>query len=147
MKQVTIYTDGACSGNPGPGGWAAVLIYGKHVKNISGGERYTTNNRMEIKAALKALQTLNQPCEVIIYSDSAYLINAHTMGWLDHWQSSGWVHGKDKEPVQNVDLWQALLEQEQRHTVSWLKISGHSGIEYNEICDKLAVEAAELYKT
>ena len=146
MKQVTIYTDGACSGNPGPGGWAAVLIYGKNHKHISGGEQYTTNNRMEIKAALKALQALNQSCEVDLYSDSAYLVNAHKMGWLDTWQANGWVRGKEKEPVLNIDLWQALLEEEKRHTIRWHKVSGHAGVEYNELCDKLAVEAAELYK-
>ena len=147
MKKVTIYTDGACSGNPGPGGWAAVLVYGENHKHISGGEKYTTNNRMELKAAIKALQALNQPCEVDLYSDSAYLVNAHQMGWLKKWNSSGWVRGKEKEPVQNIDLWQALLEQENRHTVHWHKVSGHAGVEYNELCDKLAVEAAEIYKT
>ena len=147
MKHVTIYTDGACSGNPGPGGWAAILIYGKNTKHISGGERYTTNNRMEIKAALKALQLLNQPCEVSVYSDSAYLVNAHKLGWLDKWQSSDWMHGSPKEPVQNIDLWKALLDEEKRHQITWHKVSGHSGDKYNEICDKLAVEAAELYKS
>ncbi len=146
MKQVTIYTDGACSGNPGPGVCAAILIYGKNVKHLSGGERYTTNNRMEMKAALKGLQALKEPCQVDLYSDSAYLINAHRQGWLDKWQKTNWTHGRNKEPVLNADLWQELLKEEARHVITWHKVSGHAGVEYNELCDKLAVEAAEIYK-
>ena len=146
MKQVIIYTDGACSGNPGPGGWAAVLLYGKAVKQLSGGEKLTTNNRMEITAALKALEALKEPCEAHIYSDSAYLVNAHLQGWLDKWQRANWTRGKEKEPVLNIDLWQALLIQEKRHRVYWHKVSGHAGLDYNELCDKLAVEAAQAFR-
>ena len=146
MKKITIYTDGACSGNPGPGGWAAILKYGKYTKHISGGEKDTTNNRMEIMAAIRGLQALKQPCDVDLYSDSAYLVNAHNQGWLEKWQKADWTRGKKKEAVLNVDLWLELLEQEKIHSVKWHKVAGHAGVEENELCDRLAVEASEMYK-
>ena len=147
MKTVTIYTDGACSGNPGPGGWGAVLIYAGHKKQLSGGENKTTNIRMEMTAALMALRALTQPCEVHIHSDSAYLVNAHTQHWLDSWIRHNWKRGKNhNEEVLNADLWQALIDEEQRHKVIWHKVEGHAGLPENELCDKLAVAAAAHYK-
>ena len=140
MKEVTIYTDGACSGNPGPGGWAALLIYNGHEKEISGGEKLTTNQRMELKAALKALAALKEPCKVKIYSDSAYLVNAFRQGWLKKWQRNGWLT-IEKKPVENRDLWESLLALTERHEVEWYKVKGHSNNYYNERCDRLAREA------
>ncbi len=136
-KKVTIYTDGACSGNPGPGGWGAVLIYGSQRKELSGAAETTTNQRMELTAALQALQALKEPCEVILFSDSAYLINAFNQHWLDNWQHNGWRNAK-KQPVENQDLWQALLNISSQHQVSWRKVRGHAGDTYNERCDELA---------
>jgi ribonuclease HI len=137
MKEVTIYTDGACSGNPGPGGWAAVLIYKEHEKEISGGEEHTTNNRMEMMAAIEALKQLKIPCRVNLYSDSAYLVNAFHKKWLDKWQRNGWQTA-GKKPVENRDLWEELLKLTKMHTVEWNKVAGHSGDHYNERCDELA---------
>ena len=148
MKIVTVYTDGACSGNPGPGGWAAVLIYGDNQKQISGGEKSTTNNRMEMTAALMALRALKQPCEVHLHSDSAYLVDAHNLHWLDIWQRNNWKRGKNKsEDVLNVDIWKALIEEEKRHKVIWHKVTGHAGVPENELCDKLAVAEAARFKS
>ncbi|MGB9791988.1 MAG: ribonuclease HI [Thermacetogeniaceae bacterium] len=137
MKEVVIYTDGACSGNPGPGGWAAVLIYNGHRKEISGGAEETTNNRMELTAVIEALKALKEPCKVRVYSDSAYLINAFNQGWIERWQKNGWMNSK-KEKVENVDLWKALLELTAVHEVEWHKIKGHDGDAFNERCDELA---------
>ncbi|GEA16505.1 ribonuclease H [Moorella sp. E308F] len=137
MKEVTIYTDGACSGNPGPGGWGAVLIYGDKRKEISGAEAHTTNQRMEISAAIAALKALKEPCRVLLYSDSAYLVNAFRQGWLDRWQRNGWLTAK-KEPVENQDLWRELLQLASRHQVEWLKVKGHSDNAENNRCDELA---------
>lgn len=138
MKEVSIYTDGACSGNPGPGGWGAVLIYNGHKKEISGRvEETTTNNRMELIAVIEALKALKEPCKVKVYSDSAYLINAFRQGWIDRWQKNGWLNSR-KEKVENTDLWQALLDLTAVHRVEWHKIKGHDGIPLNERCDKLA---------
>jgi len=137
MKEVTIYTDGACSGNPGPGGWGAVLIYSNNSKEISGSEALTTNQRMEITAAIAALKALKEPCRVRIYSDSAYLVNAFRQGWLVRWQKNGWLTVK-KEPVENQDLWQELLQLVRRHRVEWQKVKGHSDNQYNNRCDELA---------
>ncbi|WP_258360241.1 ribonuclease HI [Moorella sulfitireducens (nom. illeg.)] len=137
MKEVTIYTDGACSGNPGPGGWGAVLIYGDKRKEISGAETRTTNQRMEITAAIAALKTLKEPCHVRLYSDSAYLVNAFRQGWLDRWQRNGWLTVK-KEPVENQDLWRELLQVASRHQVEWLKVRGHADNAENNRCDELA---------
>jgi ribonuclease HI len=137
MKEITIYTDGACSGNPGPGGWAAVLLYKNHEKEISGGEEHTTNNRMEMMAVIEGLKQLKEPCRVNLYSDSAYLINAFIKEWIDKWQRNGWQTA-GKKPVENRDLWEELLRLTKIHTVEWSKVAGHSGDHYNERCDELA---------
>ena len=137
MKKVMIYTDGACSGNPGPGGWAAVLSYGEHSMEISGFEAHTTNNRMELIAPIRALAKLNTPCEVELYSDSSYLINAFTKGWLASWQKRSWIKS-DKKPVENQDLWQELLKLTAIHKVKWIKVRGHADNPLNNRCDELA---------
>lgn len=137
MKQVTIYTDGACSGNPGPGGWGAVLMYGAARKELSGYEENTTNNRMEITAAIRALSALKEPCEVALFTDSAYLCNAFLQGWLRSWQKNGWKKA-DKKPVENRDLWEALLQETGRHAVTFHKVKGHADNEHNNRCDALA---------
>ena len=136
-KEVEIYTDGACSGNPGPGGWAAVLIYRGVEKELVGGERLTTNQRMELTAAIKALGALKEPCQVRLYSDSAYLVNAFQQGWLSRWEANGWLTAQ-KEPVENQDLWRELLSLARQHQVEWLKVKGHAANPYNERCDRLA---------
>jgi ribonuclease HI len=137
MQQVKIYTDGACSGNPGHGGWAAVLLYRETKKEISGGERDTTNNRMELQAAIEGLKALKVPCHVDLYSDSAYLINSIVCGWLDKWQRNGWMTAKNG-PVDNQDLWLEIIGLNKIHQVRWLKVKGHSGNVHNERCDVLA---------
>lgn len=142
MKKITIYTDGSCSGNPGAGGWGAVLIYNGKEKRISGGENPTTNNRMELTAPISALSALKEPCEVELYSDSAYLVNAFNNGWLNSWQTNGW-RTADKKEVKNADLWQKLLGLCKIHKVEFIKVKGHSDNEYNNICDKLAVEETQ----
>lgn len=142
---VEIYTDGACLGNPGPGGWSAILRYGVHEKELSGGEAHTTNQRMELLAAIKALEALNRPCSVTLYSDSAYLINAFRQGWIDRWQRTGW-RTRDRKDVENQDLWERLVELANLHTVEWTKVKGHAGHEENERCDRLAKEAAEAQR-
>lgn len=136
-KKVTIYTDGACSGNPGKGGWGAILIYGDAVKEISGGEDNTTNNRMELKAVIEGLKALKSSCDVEIYSDSAYVVNAFTQKWIDNWIKNNWKTA-DKKSVKNVDLWQELLVLIKTHNVTFKKVKGHSDNELNERCDKLA---------
>ena len=138
MPELFAYTDGACSGNPGPGGWAAVLLYNEHKKEISGREESTTNNRMELTAAIKALEALTEPCRVTLYSDSSYLVNGMTKGWAESWQKNGW-RKSDKKPALNPDLWERLLELCQIHKVEFVWIRGHDGDEYNERCDRLAV--------
>lgn len=142
MKKVEIYTDGACSGNPGPGGWGAILKYRCHEKEISGFEENTTNNRMELTAAIEALKLLKSPCEVDLYSDSAYLINGFTQNWIPKWKANGWVNSK-KEAVKNIELWEKLIELNEIHKISWIKVKGHSDNEYNNRCDKLATTAIE----
>lgn len=137
MKEVTIYTDGACSGNPGPGGWGAVLIYGDVTKEISGGEKVTTNNKMELTAPIEALKLLKEPCKVKLHSDSAYLINCFKEKWYVGWEKNGWVNSK-KEPVANKELWQELLRLFRIHEVEWVKVKGHAGDFWNERCDELA---------
>ncbi len=137
MTQVVIYTDGACSGNPGPGGWGAVLCAGDREKELSGGESNTTNQRMELTAAIEALMALKRPCQVTLYSDSAYLVNAFQQHWLVNWQRNGWLNSK-KQPVENQDLWQKLLQLTKVHQVDWQKVKGHNGVVYNERCDALA---------
>jgi ribonuclease HI len=140
VKEVTIYTDGACSGNPGPGGWAALLIFNGQEREISGGEKLTTNQRMELKAALAALAALTEPCRVNLYSDSAYLINAFRQGWLKKWLRNGW-RTIQKKPVENQDLWRELLQLTAKHQVEWLKVKGHDNNPHNERCDRLAKAA------
>ena len=140
MSQVEIYTDGACSGNPGPGGWAALLRYGATTKELSGGEQRTTNQRMELAAAINGLKALTRPCQVTLYSDSAYLVNAFRQNWLGKWQKNGWLTAAG-QPVQNQDLWEDLLEQGNRHDITWTKVKGHAGNQYNERCDELAKAA------
>ena len=139
-KPVVVYTDGACSGNPGPGGWAATLRYGGHERVLTGSAERTTNNRMELTAALEALRTLKYGCSVQIHTDSAYLANAFNQGWIDNWVRRGWKTA-GKKPVENQDLWQQLLEQVRRHRVKWVKVKGHAGDEGNNRVDRLAVEA------
>lgn len=145
MKEVIIYTDGACSGNPGPGGWGCVLLYGEHRKEMSGGERETTNNRMELTAAIRALEALNTPCRVDLYSDSAYLVNAFEQDWLNNWVRRNWVKA-DKKPVENVDLWKRILELVSIHTVVFHKVKGHASNKENNRCDELAVAAVKQFK-
>lgn len=137
MKKVEIYTDGACSGNPGAGGWAAVLIYNGFEKEISGFSKETTNNVMELLAAVEALSLLKESCEVDLYSDSAYLINAFNLKWVDSWVNNGWKTSS-KESVKNKELWEKLLNYVKIHKINWIKVKGHSDNEYNNRCDKLA---------
>ncbi len=139
MKKVSLYTDGACSGNPGPGGWGAVLVYNGREKRISGGERLTTNNRMELTAAIEGLSALTEPCEVHLVSDSKYLVDGMTKGWARSWKSKGWKKS-DGKPALNPDLWEKLLCLSEVHKITYEWIKGHAGHEYNEICDRLAVE-------
>ena len=138
MKTVTIYTDGACSGNPGPGGWGAVLRYQDVEKELSGGEAETTNNRMELTAVIRALECLNQSCVVELYSDSKYVIDALSLGWAKGWQARGWKK-PDKKPALNPDLWQQLLELTERHEMRYHWVKGHADNPYNNRCDQLAV--------
>ena len=138
MKKVVLYTDGACSGNPGPGGYGAVLIYGGVEKEIFGGEKSTTNNKMEMMAVIKGLEALKEPCEVEVYSDSAYIVNAIEQGWIESWKKNGWRKA-DKKPVKNVDLWEKLLELMDKHKVIFNKVKGHADDEYNNRCDRIAV--------
>ena len=139
MKKVSLYTDGACSGNPGPGGWGAVLVYNGREKRISGGERSPTNNRMELTAAIEGLSALTEPCEVHLVSDSKYLVDGMTKGWARSWKSKGWKKS-DGKPALNPDLWEKLLCLSEVHKITYEWIKGHAGHEYNEICDRLAVE-------
>ncbi|MGE5598655.1 MAG: ribonuclease HI [Bacteroidota bacterium] len=137
MTEVTIYTDGACSGNPGRGGWAAILRVGGHEKELSGYEAHTTNQRMELTAAVEALKALKYPCRVRLYSDSAYLVNAFRQDWLGRWEKNGWRNAQ-KEPVENQDLWRELLRLNRLHRIEWLKVAGHADDELNNRCDALA---------
>ena len=137
MKKVIIYTDGACSYNPGPGGWGAILMYKSFKKEISGGETETTNNRMELTAIIKALEALTEPCEVEVYSDSAYVVNNITEGYLTFWIMNAW-RTSDKKPVKNQDLWQRLCDLMHVHDVKFIKVKGHADNEYNNRCDALA---------
>lgn len=144
MKNVEIFTDGACSGNPGPGGWSAILRYNGNEKELSGGAADTTNNRMEITAVLQALTALKEPCNVTLYSDSQYVCNALKLGWAKKWKANNWMRNK-KEPALNPDLWEKLLEQYDRHNVTVVWVKGHAGHPENERCDRLAVEQAKKY--
>lgn len=145
MKEITIYTDGACSGNPGPGGWGAVLMYGEHRKEISGGDAHTTNNRMELTGPIEALELLKQPCKVRLYSDSAYLVNAFNQHWIANWQRNGWQTSQ-KKPVENKELWQRLLELCRTHEVEFIKVKGHADNTENNRCDELARAAIAKYR-
>jgi len=138
-KSVDIYTDGACSGNPGPGGWAALLIYGEHEKEIAGGAKDTTSQRMELTAAIEGLSALKYPCRVRLYTDSAYLVNAFRRKWVRKWQQNGWLT-TNKERVRNKDLWMKLLSLSNKHHIEWIKVKGHAGNELNNRCDRLARE-------
>ena len=143
MKQVDIFTDGACKGNPGPGGWAAILRMGAHEKELTGGEAATTNNRMEMTAILRGLSALNEPCAVTVHTDSRYVIDGMTQ-WIFGWQKRGWLNAANK-PVANEDLWRELIAAARPHKVSWEWVKGHSGHPENERCDALAsAEAARL---
>ena len=139
MKKVRIYTDGACSGNPGPGGWGAILIYGETEKELSGSEAVTTNNRMELISVITALAALREPCEVWLYTDSQYVVNAVNLGWLDSWKKRGWTR-KGGE-VKNLDLWVKLVPLLEMHKVAFIWVKGHAENKYNNRCDELAVEA------
>ncbi len=141
-KQITIYTDGACSGNPGPGGWGCILMYKEHRRESSGGAENTTNNRMEITAALEALKLLKEPCQVDLYTDSAYLCNALEKKWLETWSKNGWKTAS-KSNVENQDLWKELLTLMQKHDVQFHKVKGHADNEFNNRCDKLARDAVQ----
>lgn len=145
MKKVTLYTDGACRGNPGHGGWGAILIYRGVEKELSGGEALTTNNRMELTAAIEGLRALKEPCEVELYSDSKYLVDAINQHWVTSWKNKGWKKS-DGKPALNVELWEALLEQLGRHRVTFSWVKGHDGAEYNERCDTLATTFADSFK-
>ncbi len=142
LKNVTIYTDGACLGNPGKGGYGVVLRYGNHSKELSGGFRHTTNNRMEILAAIVALETLNQPCQVTLHTDSKYLVDAIMQGWAKRWQKNKWQRNS-QEKAKNSDLWARLLKLCAYHRVTFVWVKGHAGIRDNERCDQLAVKAAK----
>ena len=137
MENVIIYTDGACSGNPGPGGWGAILMYKEIKKEISGGMPNTTNNIMEITAVIEALKMLKFPCEVEVYSDSAYVVNAFQQKWIENWQKNNW-HTSGNSAVKNKELWQELIKLTNIHTVSFIKVKGHADNEYNNRCDELA---------
>ncbi len=143
MKKVTIYTDGACSGNPGPGGWGAVLMYGDNKKELSGGEPDTTNNRMELTGVITALSALKEPCRVDLYTDSQYIVNAVNEGWIIGWQKRGWRR-KGGE-VKNIDLWQQLLPLMEMHEVTFNWVKGHAENEYNNRCDTLAVAERDKF--
>lgn len=145
MKTVTLYTDGACSGNPGPGGWGAILMYGGHRKELSGGEGHTTNNRMELTGVIAGLEALKEPCVVELYSDSKYVIDALEKGWARGWKARGWVKG-DKKPALNPDLWDRLLRLCDYHQVRLHWVKGHAENPYNNRCDELAVMESRKYK-
>lgn len=137
MKKVVIYTDGACSGNPGPGGWGAILFYKDTKKEMSGYEPNTTNNQMELTAVIKALEKLKEPCEIDLYSDSAYVVNAFENDWITKWQMNGF-RTANKKPISNIELWQRLIELDRIHKINWIKVKGHADNKYNNRCDELA---------
>ncbi len=146
MKEVLMYTDGACSGNPGPGGFGTILKYGKHEKELSGGEAVTTNNRMELSAVIAGLSALKEPCKVLVYSDSKYVVDAINQGWAENWKKNGWKRS-NKEPALNIDLWEKLLALINIHKVSFFWVKGHAGHRENERCDALAVAESKNYAT
>ena len=142
MKKVIIYTDGACSGNPGPGGWGTVLLYGKFEKEMSGGEKNTTNNRMELMAVIRGLEALNEPCRVDLFTDSQYIVNAINKGWVHKWRANNWMKNP-KEAAKNPDLWKQILALLKTHQVTFHWIRGHGDNVYNNRCDQLAVAASK----
>ena len=144
MKHVDLFTDGACSGNPGPGGWGAILRYNGVEKELSGGEANTTNNRMELSAVIFGLKALKDPCAVTLYSDSQYVCNALKLGWAKKWRANGWMRNK-KDPALNPELWGELLDLVEKHQVEIIWVKGHAGHPENERCDRLAVAAAKQY--
>ena len=144
MKEVTLYTDGACSGNPGPGGWGAILVYKGVERELSGGEAATTNNRMELLAVIRGLEALKEPCAVTLYSDSKYVIDALTLGWAAGWRARGWMRTK-KEPAKNPELWERLLTLCAGHEMRYVWVKGHAENEYNNRCDKLAVAESRRF--
>ena len=145
MKTIEIYTDGACSGNPGPGGWGAVLRYGAYEKELSGGAAETTNNRMELTGVIEALRQLKEPCIVELYSDSKYVIDSLSKGWVYGWQKKGWIKS-DKKPALNVDLWETLLTLVARHELHYHWVKGHAENEYNNRCDAMAVAESKKFQ-
>lgn len=144
MKEVIIYTDGACSGNPGPGGWGAILRYGDIIKEMSGGEKETTNNKMELTGVISALSALKEPCSVSLYTDSQYIVNAMNQGWLISWEKNGWKR-KGGE-LKNPELWKKLRQLTNVHKVKFIWVKGHAENEYNNRCDELAVNESRKYK-
>ena len=144
MKKVDIYSDGACSGNPGPGGFGTIIVYKGIEKEISGGERNTTNNRMELLGAISGLEALKEPCEVTLTSDSKYLVDSVTKGWAKSWRAKNWIKS-DRKPALNSDLWERLLDLLEIHKVEFVWVRGHVGHPYNERCDRLAVEQSKRY--
>lgn len=144
LKNVQIFTDGACSGNPGPGGWGAILRYGSHQKEISGGEAQTTNNRMELTAVIMSLSSLKEPCNVVLTTDSQYVVNSVTKGWLFNWRNKNWIKEKSK-PVPNTDLWKQLIPLLEKHNIEFVWVRGHNGHPENERCDELAVIQRDFY--
>ena len=145
LTKVTIYTDGACSGNPGPGGWAAILMVGDVKKELCGGDASTTNNRMELLAVINGLKALTRPCEVDVYSDSAYVVNAFLQNWIGKWAVNGWRNSAKAE-VANSDLWKELLKLTSVHKVNFIKVKGHADNEFNNRCDELAVKCSREFK-
>lgn len=146
MKHIDIYTDGACRGNPGPGGWGAILVYKGHEKELSGGEAHTTNNRMELCGVIAALKALKEPCEITLTTDSKYVADAVNNGWAKGWRARGWRKG-DKSPALNPDLWEVLLQLLEQHKVTFVWVKGHAGHPYNERCDQLATGFADTFPT
>lgn len=145
MKKVILYTDGACSDNPGVGGWGAILMFGEHKKEMSGAEKLTTNNKMELEAVIQGLSALKEPCQVSVYSDSAYVVNAFICEWIEDWQKNGW-RTAGKKDVQNVEQWKKLIELSKIHKIDWNKVKGHADNEFNNRCDYLARHAIETYQ-
>ena len=144
MKEISLYTDGACRGNPGKGGWGAILVWGSYEKELSGGERETTNNRMELTAAIAGLEALRERCSVTLYSDSKYIVDAFNEGWIYGWREKGWRRGK--EELKNPDLWARLYELVSEHEVTFVWVKGHNGHSYNERCDALATSYADSFQ-
>ena len=143
MKEVQIYTDGACRGNPGRGGWGAILVWGAYEKELSGGEPLTTNNRMELTAAISGLEALRESCKVTLYSDSKYLVDAFNEGWVYSWKKAGWKRGRDE--LKNPDLWEKLYALTEKHELTFVWVKGHDGHDYNERCDTLATSFADSF--